>query len=115
MVERDQVPPVGISTRRPIETTTPNFVRATQSQKRNDDKIYDGCGDTKTCFGSPDNCVQTKSCETFSAVIVRGDLRIKAREMYIFLKLHFMILRRSIYLRTEIIEEGRICCSRSFG
>ncbi|CRL00019.1 CLUMA_CG013306, isoform A [Clunio marinus] len=74
IVERDQVIPSGISTtRRPIEVTTPNFVRSTSGLKNNDDFIYDGCGDTKTCFGSPDNCVATKSCQTFSAVIVKGD------------------------------------------
>lgn len=74
IVERDQVPPSGISTtRRPIETTIPTFIRQPGPAQRTDDIIYDGCGDTKTCFGSPDNCVQSKSCTTFSAVIVRGD------------------------------------------
>jgi hypothetical protein len=74
VVERDQVPQSGISTtRRPIQTTTPNFVRATSGLKRTEDVIYDGCGDTKTCFGSPENCVATKTCQTFSAVIVKGD------------------------------------------
>lgn len=68
------MPPSGISTtRRPIETTTPNFIKQTGAVQRTDDKIYDGCGDTKTCFGAPDNCVESKSCTTFSAVIVRGD------------------------------------------
>lgn len=75
IVERDQVLPNGISTtRRPIQATTPNFVPATSGVKRGDDKIYDGCGDTKTCFGSPDGCVATKTCQTFSAVHVRGEL-----------------------------------------
>lgn len=74
IVERDAVPPSGISTtRRPIQTTTPTFNRPTSGLKRTDDQIYDGCGDTKTCFGSPANCVDSKSCSTFSAVIVRGD------------------------------------------
>lgn len=73
VVDRNQVPQSGISTtRRPIETTTPNFVRPTAGSQRNDDQIYDGCGDTKTCFGSPDNCVASKSCQTFSAVLVKG-------------------------------------------
>lgn len=75
VVERDQaIPNNGISTTRlPIATTTPNFVRSTASPKK-DDGIYDGCGDTKTCFGSPDGCVASKSCQTFSAIIVRGKI-----------------------------------------
>lgn len=74
VVERDAAIPSGISTtRRPIETTTPSFSRSTSTSQRTEDRIYEGCGDTKTCFGSPDNCVATKSCQTFSAVIVRGD------------------------------------------
>lgn len=75
VVERSQVPPNGISTtRRPVETTTPRFDRSTYRLQQNDDKIYDGCGDTKTCFGSPDNCVASKSCTTFSAILVRGNV-----------------------------------------
>lgn len=78
VVERDAAIPSGISTtRRPIETTTPSFSRSTSRQQQNDDKIYEGCGDIKTCFGSPDNCVASKSCQTFSAVIVRGRVEKK--------------------------------------
>jgi hypothetical protein len=73
-VERDAAPTNGISsTRRPIQTTTPNFYRPASGSANNGDPIYDGCGDTKTCFGEPQNCVATKSCQTFSAVIVKGD------------------------------------------
>lgn len=77
IVESGNVPAnSGISTtRKPIVAqTTPKFNRPTSASAQDDrNKIYDGCGDTKTCFGSPDNCVQTKSCETFNAVLVRGD------------------------------------------
>lgn len=76
-MESGNVPPnSGISTtRKPIiAQTTPNFNRPTSASAQDDrSRLYDGCGDTKTCFGSPDNCVQTKTCETFSAVHVRGD------------------------------------------
>lgn len=75
VVDRNEVLANGISTtRRPIQATTPNFVRPSMGLKDDSDKIYDGCGDIKTCFGTPDNCVATKSCQTFSAVIVRGSL-----------------------------------------
>lgn len=74
VIDRNEAIPNGISTtRRPIQATTPNFERPSSGQRQTVDKIYDGCGDTKTCFGSPDNCVATKSCQTFSAVNVRGD------------------------------------------
>ena len=32
------------------------------------DSFYDGCGDTKVCFGVPDNCYSDRSCEMFGAV-----------------------------------------------
>lgn len=83
----------GISTtRKPIAATTPNFYRPTSASARDDEKLYEGCGDTKTCFGSPDNCVETKTCETFSAVIVKGDryifeLKSKSNAGYVALGL----------------------------
>jgi len=65
-------------------------VRPIKNSLQNDDKLYDGCGDTKTCFGSPENCVSTKSCQSFSAVIVRGEryifeMRSSSRAAYIAL------------------------------
>lgn len=30
--------------------------------------IYNGCGDTKVCFGVPDNCYSDRSCEMLGAV-----------------------------------------------
>jgi hypothetical protein len=32
------------------------------------DWIYDGCGDTKVCFGVPDNCVEQRNCSLFGGV-----------------------------------------------
>jgi hypothetical protein len=32
------------------------------------DWIYDGCGDTKVCFGVPDNCVEQRNCLLFGGV-----------------------------------------------
>lgn len=31
--------------------------------------IYDGCGDVKLCFGLPSNCLDTRNCDLFGAVI----------------------------------------------
>lgn len=42
-------------------------------QEQLSDPIYDGCGETKTCFGFPDNCVNSKSCRAITAVTVRGE------------------------------------------
>lgn len=109
IVERSQVPPNGISTtRRPIETTTPNFVRSTSSVQRSDDRIYDGCGDTKTCFGSPDNCVASKSCQTFSAILVRGSLTWMLRDAC-YLAKHFLkaIVTSSSWDRQEMPDTLR--------
>lgn len=38
----------------------------------NEDMIYNGCGNSKTCFGIPNNCIQTQSCVSFTAVKVEG-------------------------------------------
>ena len=38
------------------------------------DPFYDGCGVSKTCFGSPNGCLSKKNCRSISAVTVRGDI-----------------------------------------
>lgn len=38
------------------------------------DTIYDDCGSTKSCFGFPDGCVATRSCNAVGTVFVRGDI-----------------------------------------
>lgn len=42
-------------------------------QEQKTDPIYEGCGETKTCFGFPDGCVGTKSCRTVATSTVRGE------------------------------------------
>ncbi|XP_072946264.1 putative ferric-chelate reductase 1 homolog isoform X2 [Epargyreus clarus] len=37
------------------------------------DVIYQGCADTKLCFGTPPNCVQSGNCKAIVAVFVAGD------------------------------------------
>ncbi|XP_049881271.1 putative ferric-chelate reductase 1 homolog [Pectinophora gossypiella] len=37
------------------------------------DVIYQGCADTKLCFGVPANCIQTGNCLAVVAVFVAGD------------------------------------------
>lgn len=51
-------------------------------QERQSDPIYEGCGETKSCFGFPDGCVNTKSCQTIATSIVSGEryeFEIKSR------------------------------------
>lgn len=31
---------------------------------------YEGCGNTKTCFGYPNNCINSQNCEMFGGVFV---------------------------------------------
>ncbi|XP_046868903.1 putative ferric-chelate reductase 1 homolog isoform X2 [Drosophila willistoni] len=38
------------------------------------DVIYNDCGARKTCFGSPDGCIISKSCISITAVTVRGNI-----------------------------------------
>lgn len=37
------------------------------------DVIYQGCADTKLCFGSPQNCIATGDCKAVVAIFVAGD------------------------------------------
>jgi len=53
----------------PPSYVTPNNVAAVVS-----DPIYNGCGESKNCFGFPDGCVASKTCTSISVVTVRGDV-----------------------------------------
>lgn len=52
----------------PPSYVAPNVVAVAE------DSFYDGCGQSKNCFGFPDGCVASKSCTSVSAVTVRGDI-----------------------------------------
>ncbi|XP_070068701.1 putative ferric-chelate reductase 1 homolog isoform X2 [Drosophila takahashii] len=68
-----QAPPAGLGTTRapyvPPSYVAPNNVAAVVA-----DPIYNGCGQSKNCFGFPDGCVASKTCTSVSAVTVRGDV-----------------------------------------
>ncbi|EDV55831.1 putative ferric-chelate reductase 1 homolog isoform X2 [Drosophila erecta] len=53
----------------PPSYVAPNNVVAVSS-----DPIYNGCGQSKNCFGFPDGCVATQSCTSITVVTVRGDV-----------------------------------------
>lgn len=61
------------------ENSTPNgeistsTVSTTEADENNLNAIYDDCGRSKTCFGLPENCLNTKSCSQFGAVIVKNE------------------------------------------
>ncbi|XP_066996318.1 putative ferric-chelate reductase 1 homolog [Anabrus simplex] len=66
---------VGISTTKsPKTTTTPEpyttekVVKATVRA----DPVYDGCGETKACFGSSPDCVEMQDCPAFVSILVKG-------------------------------------------
>lgn len=39
----------------------------------NNDILYSGCDNTKTCIGLPAGCLVTKNCQSFGAIIYRDD------------------------------------------
>lgn len=43
----------------------------TESTKRH--PIYEGCGTTKNCFGSTDECIATGTCNAAVTVEVKGE------------------------------------------
>ncbi|XP_028167929.1 putative ferric-chelate reductase 1 homolog [Ostrinia furnacalis] len=38
------------------------------------DEIYQGCADTKLCYGIPENCIARGNCDAIVAVFVAGDI-----------------------------------------
>ncbi|CAG9568695.1 unnamed protein product [Danaus chrysippus] len=38
------------------------------------DPIYQGCADTKLCFGIPNNCISSGNCKAILAIYVAGDI-----------------------------------------
>ncbi|XP_076645315.1 putative ferric-chelate reductase 1 homolog isoform X2 [Halictus rubicundus] len=58
-----------------LRTTTPPYYSPTVNYeiKEVEDSLYAGCGSTKNCFGTPEECVETKSCAAIVTVLVRGD------------------------------------------
>ncbi|XP_031639436.1 putative ferric-chelate reductase 1 homolog isoform X2 [Contarinia nasturtii] len=65
----------GATTRRPpFKQSVPNYIPTSNDQyEEQTDPIYEGCGQTKICFGFPDGCVNSKSCRTIATSIVRGE------------------------------------------
>lgn len=61
------------TTRQPLQPTITYNGRPKAENINNEDIIYNGCGDSKTCFGIPNNCIETRSCVSFTAVKVEGD------------------------------------------
>ncbi|XP_043645680.1 putative ferric-chelate reductase 1 homolog isoform X3 [Drosophila teissieri] len=60
------------STRAPY--VPPSYVAPNNVVAVSSDPIYNGCGQSKNCFGFPDGCVATKSCTSITVVTVRGDV-----------------------------------------
>ncbi|XP_055603210.1 putative ferric-chelate reductase 1 homolog isoform X2 [Uranotaenia lowii] len=77
IVASGQSPPgvVGISTSRrpPVTTTVPSYVSPTVAKTESVDPIYQGCGDIKGCFGFPEGCVDSQSCQAIVATTVQGE------------------------------------------
>ncbi|KAK2589300.1 hypothetical protein KPH14_007851 [Odynerus spinipes] len=58
-----------------LRTTTPPYYtpKRDETLSNQDDPFYEGCSETKNCFGLPSGCLQTKNCKAAVAVLVRGD------------------------------------------
>ncbi|KAG7202882.1 hypothetical protein KM043_010030 [Ampulex compressa] len=58
-----------------FRTTTPPYYSPTvdYETKQPDDPVYNGCGTTKNCFGTPAGCIEAKNCVAMVSVHVRGD------------------------------------------
>lgn len=58
-----------------LRTTTPPYYTPKQDDMLGNqgDPFYEGCSETKNCFGLPSGCLRRKNCEAAVAVLVRGD------------------------------------------
>ncbi|XP_076665949.1 putative ferric-chelate reductase 1 homolog isoform X2 [Andrena cerasifolii] len=58
-----------------LRTTTPPYYSPTvdYETKEAEDPMYNGCGATKNCFGTPAGCIETKDCMAMVTVLVRGE------------------------------------------
>ncbi|XP_035740364.1 putative ferric-chelate reductase 1 homolog isoform X1 [Vespa mandarinia] len=59
-----------------LRTTTPPYYYPKNNEEtitNQDDPFYEGCSETKNCFGLPFGCLQTKNCKIAVSVLVRGD------------------------------------------
>lgn len=79
VVRRDTADTYPQTTRKPYVTPPPRGAytprtEAPQVTQIQEDPFYAGCGRSKTCFGFPDACIETKSCKAISAITVRGDV-----------------------------------------
>ncbi|GBP56403.1 Putative ferric-chelate reductase 1 homolog [Eumeta japonica] len=56
-------------------TITPPIIMESKPSPppRSVDSIYQGCSDTKLCFGSPEGCIQKADCQGIVTVFVAGD------------------------------------------
>uniref|UniRef100_A0A0C9QEG1 CG8399_2 protein n=1 Tax=Fopius arisanus TaxID=64838 RepID=A0A0C9QEG1_9HYME len=58
--------------------TTPPYYEAPVAPEKDEAltrkrAIYSGCGTTRTCFGAPNNCIDTQDCKAVVAISVRGE------------------------------------------
>ncbi|KAM3958035.1 putative ferric-chelate reductase 1 homolog [Aphomia sociella] len=74
-------PDTVITTLPPISTTAgftpePPVIRESKPKPviQKLDTIYEGCADTKLCFGVPQNCISKGDCKAIVAVFVAGDV-----------------------------------------
>lgn len=66
----------------------------------NQDAIYNDCGHSKTCFGIPNNCIETRSCVSFTAVKVEGrqEILFKKKSIHIQQILIFSAVQGDKYI-----------------
>lgn len=60
----------------PTTTQPPPVIMETKPKPQTEtrDLIYQGCDDTKLCFGVPQNCIQQGNCKAVVAVFVDGEI-----------------------------------------
>lgn len=58
------------------DTTTPPYFQpaAPKESSTEFDSFYEGCGNVKLCFGSPEGCISSRNCKAVTAVTVTGEI-----------------------------------------
>ena len=56
-------------------STSPHYTAEEETTRHvNEDSFYNGCDDTKKCFGTPEGCVSTQNCVIVTAITVKHEL-----------------------------------------
>lgn len=65
--------PITTTSTTTTSTTTTTTSTTTELPEVDGIDVYQGCAVTKTCFGFPDGCINTRNCVSFGSILFRDE------------------------------------------